>query len=178
MNDSRISVRYSRALFQAALDNKILERINRDMILLKDVCANPEIKEFLSNPVIRPSKKTEILENLLSKDVHKLTLSLIGIVVKNGRERFLPAIARVFVHDTMKYNDITESLLTTAVKVDPDIKKQISDLIANLFKTKVDLKETIDETIIGGFILRVDDGYIDASVRNKLRKIRKELGVG
>jgi F-type H+-transporting ATPase subunit delta len=178
MNDSRISVRYSRALFQSALENKILERINRDMILLKDVCANPEIKEFLSNPVIRPSKKTEILENLLSKDVHKLTLSLIGLVVKNGRERFLPAIARVFVHDTMKYNDITESLLTTAVKVDPDIKKQISDLIANLFKTKVDLKETIDETIIGGFILRVDDSYIDASVRNKLRKIRKELGVG
>jgi F-type H+-transporting ATPase subunit delta len=178
MNDSRISVRYSRALFQAALDNKILERINRDMILLKDVCANPEIKEFLSNPVIRPSKKTEILENLLSKDVHKLTLSLIGLVVKNGRERFLPAIARVFVHDTMKYNDITESLLTTAVKVAPGIKKQISDLIANLFKTKVDLKETIDETVIGGFILRVDDSYIDASVRNKLRKIRKELGVG
>lgn len=178
MNDSRISVRYSRALFQAALENKILERINRDMILLKDVCANPEIKEFLSNPVIRPSKKTEILENLLSKDVHKLTLSLIGLVVKNGRERFLPAIARVFVHDTMKYNDITESLLTTAVRVDPDIKKQISDLIANLFKTKVDLKETIDETIIGGFILRVDDSYIDASVRNKIRKIRKELGVG
>ena len=178
MNDSRISVRYSRALFQSALENKILERINQDMILIKDVCANPEIKEFLSNPVIRPSKKTEILENLLAKNVHKLTLSLIGLVVKNGRERFLPAIARVFVHDTMKYNDITESLLTTAVKVDPGIKKQISDLIANLFKTKVDLKETIDETIIGGFILRIDDSYIDASVRNKLRKIRKELGVG
>ena len=178
MNDSRISVRYSRALFQSALENKILERINQDMILIKDVCANPEIKEFLSNPVIRPSKKTEILENLLAKFVHKLTLSLIGLVVKNGRERFLPAIARVFVHDTMKYNDITESLLTTAVKVDQDINKQISDLIANLFKTKVDLKETIDETIIGGFILRVDDSYIDASVRNKLRKIRKELGVG
>jgi F-type H+-transporting ATPase subunit delta len=178
MNDSRISVRYSRALFQSALEKKILERINKDMILLKDVCANPEIKEFLSNPVIRPSKKTEILNNLLAKDVHKLTLSLIGLVVMNGRERFLPAIARVFVHDTMKYNDITESLLTTAVKVDPNIKKQISDLIANLFKTKVDLKESIDETIIGGFILRVDDSYIDASVRNKLRKIRKELGVG
>jgi F-type H+-transporting ATPase subunit delta len=178
MNDSRISVRYSRALFQSALEKKILERINKDMILLKDVCANPEIKEFLSNPVIRPSKKTEILNKLLEKDVHKLTLSLIGLIVKNGRERFLPAIARVFVHDTMKYNDITESLLTTAVKVAPGIKKQISDLIANLFKTKVDLKETIDETIIGGFILRVDDSYIDASVRNKLRKIRKELGVG
>ena len=178
MNDSRISVRYSRALFQSALENKILDRINRDMILIKNVCADTEIKEFLSNPVIRPSKKTEILENMLAKEVDKLTLSMIRLVVKNGRERFLPAIARAFVHDTMKYNDITESLLTTAVKVDPEIKKQISDLIANHFKTKVDLKETIDETIIGGFILRVDDSYIDASVRNRLRKIKKELGVG
>jgi F-type H+-transporting ATPase subunit delta len=178
MNDSRISVRYSRALFQSALENKLLGRINQDMILIKDVCSNPEVKEILSNPVIRPSKKTEILNNLLAKDVHKLTLSLIGLVVKNGREKFLPAIARVFVHNTLKYNEITESLLTTAVKVDPVIKKQISDMIADLFKTKVDLKENIDETIIGGFILRVDDSYIDASVRNKLRKIKNELGVG
>jgi F-type H+-transporting ATPase subunit delta len=178
MNDSRISVRYSRALFQAALENKILERINQDMILIKDICSKPEVKEILSNPVIRPSKKTEILNSLLVKDVHKLTLSLIGLVVKNGREKFLPAIARVFVHTTMKHNDITESLLTTAVKVDPVIKKQITDMITGHFKTKVDLKENIDETIIGGFILRVDDSYIDASVRNKLRKIRNDLGVG
>jgi F-type H+-transporting ATPase subunit delta len=178
MNESRISVRYSRALFQSALENKILERINQDMILIMDVCSNPEVKEILSNPVIRPSKKTEILNSLLAKNVHKLTLSLINLVVKNGREKFLPAIARVFVHNTMKYNGITEPLLTTAVKADPVITKQISDMIADLFKTKVDLKENIDETIIGGFILRVDDSYIDASVRNKLRKIKKELGVG
>ncbi len=72
MNESRISVRYSRALFQSALENKILERINQDMILIKDVCTNPEVKEFLSNPVIRPSKKTEILHSCLAKDLHKL----------------------------------------------------------------------------------------------------------
>ena len=178
MNDSRISVRYSRALFQSALENNILERINQDMILIRDICTNPEIKEFLSNPVIRPSKKTETFKKLLANQVDKLTLSLIELIVKNGRERFLPAVARVFVHETMKYNGVTESSLTTAVKVDPVIKKQISDLINVLFKTKSDLKENIDETIIGGFILRVDDSYIDASVRNKLRKIKKELGVG
>jgi F-type H+-transporting ATPase subunit delta len=175
MNESRISVRYSRALFQSALDKKILDRINRDMILINEICHLPEMKELLTNPVIRPSKKSEILHYLLKKDFHKLSLSLIDIVVKNGRERYIPAIARVFVHETMKYNGITESLLTTAVKVDPVIKKQVSDLIANLFKTKVDLKENIDKTIIGGFILKVDDSFIDASIRNKLRKIRKEL---
>jgi len=178
MNDSRISVRYSRALFQSALEKNILGKINQDMILIKDICTNPEIREFLSNPVIRPSKKTEILNDLLAKNVDNLTMSLVDLVVRNGREKYLPAIARVFVHNTMKYNGITESFLTTAVKMDAAIKKEISNLITELFKTKVDLKENIDESVIGGFILRVDDNYIDGSVRNKLRKIKKELGVG
>ena len=42
-------------------------------------------------------------------------------------------------------------------------------------QTGVELEENIDSALIGGFILRVDDNYIDASVRNKLRKIKKEL---
>jgi len=103
---------------------------------------------------------------------------MIDLVVKNGREAYIPAIARVFIHDTKEYNGITETLLTTAVKVDTGIKKQVTDMIADLFKTNVDLKENIDVSIIGGFILKIEDNYIDASVRNKLRKIRKELNSG
>lgn len=175
MNESRISVRYSRALFQSALDKKILDRINQDMILVKDICSIPEVKEFLSSPVIIPSKKTEILHAILGKDLHKLTLSMIDLIVKHGRENYIPAIARMFNHETKKHNGITESVLTTAVKVDEDIIKLVSDLITNLFKTKVDLKENIDASIIGGFVLKIEDNYIDASVRNKLRKIRKAL---
>ena len=51
----------------------------------------------------------------------------------------------------------------------------MTDLIASAFKTKVELKESVDKEIIGGFILKVNDNFIDASVRNKLRKIKKEL---
>ena len=76
---------------------------------------------------------------------------LIDFTVKNGRERYIPSIARVFIHETRNYKGITESALTTAVKVDPEIKKQVSALIEKLFSTKVDLKENIDDSIIGGF---------------------------
>lgn len=82
------------------------------------------------------------------------------------------------MHDTKEHNGITESVLTTAVKIDPEIKNQVSGLIKKIFKTKVDLKENIDDSIIGGFILKVEDNYIDASIRNKLRKIRAELTTG
>jgi F-type H+-transporting ATPase subunit delta len=175
MNESRISVRYSRALFQSALEKKVINRIYEDMVVVREVCKIPEVKELLTNPVIRPARKSAALHKIFENDLHKLTLSFIDLVVRNGRESYLPAIARVFVHDTLIHNGITESILTTAVKVDPGVRKKVTDLITKLFKTKVDLRENVDDKILGGFILRVGDAYIDASVRNRLRKIRKEL---
>src|SRR5450759_3214854 len=123
MNDSKISVRYSRALFQSALEKKILEKVNEDMIFISEICKIPEAKEFLHSPVIFPSKKTEIFHKILGNNLEEITLSLIDLVVKNGRESFLPAIARVFIHETKKYKGITESVLTTAVKVHAKVQK-------------------------------------------------------
>jgi F-type H+-transporting ATPase subunit delta len=147
------------------------------MIFISEICKIAETKEFLSSPIIAPSKKEAIFHNILGDNVEKITLSLIDLIVKNGRETFIPAIARNFIHETKKYKGITESVLTTAVTVDDKLKKQITDLISEVFKTHVELRENIDPEIIGGFILRIDDNYIDASLKNKLRKIKKELKV-
>jgi F-type H+-transporting ATPase subunit delta len=175
MNDSKISVRYSKAIFQSAIANKNLDKVNSDMLLIMDVCSTAEMLEFLQSPVIRPSKKQEMLHNILKGNIEDITLSLIDLVVLNGRESFLPAIARVFVSETRKYKGITEVVLTTAVPVNEKIKRQIEDLVTKVFSTKVDLKEAVDKEIIGGFILKIEDNFIDASVRNKLKKIQKEL---
>jgi F-type H+-transporting ATPase subunit delta len=153
----------------------MLERVYQDMMNVAQVCTFPDIREILKSPIIRPSKKTAILHSVFGKDLCSLTYSLIDMAVKNGRESYIPAIARVFRSETMKYSGITETVLTTAVKADDKVKKQVSELISSAFKTKVELKEIVDENIIGGFILRIDDKYIDASIRNKLRKIEKEL---
>ncbi|MCU0471853.1 MAG: ATP synthase F1 subunit delta [Bacteroidales bacterium] len=175
MNNSRISVRYSRALFESALEKKMLDKVYNDMIFISEVCILPDMKELLTSPIIVPSKKTAILHKIIGNNIQNITLSLIDLLVQNGRESFLPAVARVFIHQTKEHNGITESVLTTAVKVDNKIKKQIVDLVSGIFKTKVDLKEIVDKEIIGGFILRIEDNYIDASIKNKLRKIEKEL---
>jgi F-type H+-transporting ATPase subunit delta len=175
MNDSKISVRYSKALFESALEKNLLDKVNQDMILISEICKNPETRDFLQNPVIVPSKKSDILHKMFGGFVEGITLSLIDLAVKNGRESYIPAVARVFIHETLKYKGITESVLTTAVKIDPTVKKQITEMISEVFNTKVELEEVIDTEIIGGFILRIDDNYIDASIKNKLRKISKEL---
>lgn len=178
MNDSKISVRYSRALFELALEKNVIDDVYNDMIWISEVSSTPEVKDLLNSPVIPPSKKQSVLRAVFSKNVNKLSMSLIDMVVMNGREKYIPAIARVFRHETMKYKGITEVILTTAVKVDEKIKDQISGLVAESFGTKVELKEVVDSEIIGGFILRIDDNYLDASIRNKLHKIEKELKAG
>lgn len=175
MNHSKIAVRYSTALFRSALEKNILDEVKADMAFISEICRDPQMKDFLENPVIRPSKKSEIFRRILKGNVHEMTLSMTDLLVKNEREAFLPDIARSFIHESQKYKGITEATLTTAVAVNAGIRKQVSELIEKTFKTKVDLKEITDPGIIGGFILRVDDNYIDASIRNKLRKVRKEL---
>lgn len=175
MNESKISVRYSKALFQTAVEKNIVDKVMADMNLILEVSKNPETKEFLESPIIPPSKKSTIFTKILKGNVQDVTLSLIDLLLKNGRESFLPSISRAFLHETRVYRGITEAVLTTAVPVDEKLKKQITSLVADTFSTKVELKEVVDPGIIGGFILRVDDNYLDASIKNKLRKVRKEL---
>jgi F-type H+-transporting ATPase subunit delta len=175
MNDSKISVRYARALFESAIEKKLLDNVYQDMIFILGVCKLPEMKEMLESPVIIPSKKIDILNKVFGKNVEKITFSLVELAVKNGRENFLAGIARVFIQNTKEYKGITESTLTTAVSIDSGVRQQIIDFISGAFRTKVELSEVVDIDIIGGFILRIEDNYIDASVRNKLRKIGKAL---
>ena len=177
MNDSKISVRYSRALFQAAVDKDLLEKVYQDMIFITELCRIDEVKEVLSSPIIIPSKKKAILSGLLEKNVEKITLSLVDLLIKNGRENYLPAVARVFRDETLKYRGITQTTLITAVPVNDKVRRQISDMVSSVFKTSVELNESVDHDIIGGFILKINDNYIDASVKTKLRKIRKGLSV-
>ncbi len=177
MNDSKISVRYSRALFQTAVERDLLDKVYEDMLFISGLCRINEVLEVLDSPVIVPSKKRAILFGVLEKNVQPLTVSLVNLLIKNGREDHLPAIARVFKDETLRYRGITQSTLTTAIAVDDKVRKEIKELITTLFRTKVELKETVDSDIIGGFILKVNDNYIDASVKTKLRRIRKGLSV-
>ena len=77
------------------------------MIFISEICRTPETKEFLQSPIISPSKKQAIFHKMFDGNIEKITLSLIDLTVKNGRESFIPAIARNFIHETKKYRGIT-----------------------------------------------------------------------
>lgn len=175
MNDSKISVRYAKALFELALEKNKLVEIEADMRLIQEISLMDEFRALLANPVVVPTKKEQVFNIAFKGALDSLSFSMIRQVIKNGREQFLPAIARNFISSSVRHRGITQTSLTTAVKASDRVKKEIINMVSEYFKTEVSLKEVVNKEIIGGFILRIDDSLIDASVRNRLRKIHKAL---
>jgi len=175
MNDSKISVRYARALFESARDQKVLDTIRTDMESVQEVCKIPEFQYLVVTPVMKESQKCEVVDTILKQNVHPLTLSLLNLVFRNGREAYIQAIARNFVDMYKKEKGIRTATFTSAVKVSGDVKSAVEKMIKETLKTSVELEMETKEDLIGGFVIRIDDQQYDASVAQSLRKVKKQL---
>lgn len=175
MDESKISVRYARALFETALENDLLEKTEEDMKLILEVSIQPEFRRLTENPSIPPSKKYELFSAAFGDHVGNLTLDLASLAFNSGRERFLPSIARNYISLSRKKKGIAEVVLTTAIEPDAKTMEILRKEISMTLGMGIDLKEIVDPDIMGGFIVRVDDRLFDASVRERLKKIGKEI---
>lgn len=176
MNLSKISVRYSKALFLASQQNNVLERVNDDMLLLYNTCL--EIEEFnklLENPIVSLSSKRKIIETVFSGKVHEVTLSFLYLILKNNREVFLENITRVFLDLYRKKMGFVSVSLTTAISIDDNLRKKIIEMINTAYKANVEMTESVNKNILGGFKLQIEDKLLDASVSTSLNKFKREL---
>lgn len=177
MNTARIAVRYAKALFDLALEGNVVEGVYRDMKNIGLLCAMEEVKAVISNPVIPVQKRKDAIIALAGDKAEKLTVNFITLMFSNGRGDYLAAAARNFTDLTRRHRGIRQVTLTTAVPVSGELKEEMAALIAGKDAGTIEFNELIDKSVIGGFILRVDDSYIDASVRNRLNKFRKEFSL-
>lgn len=177
MNEGKIAVRYARAIYSLAKEENKLTEIKNDLQNIGDIISgSQEFKNFLKDPVIKKSKKKELFKTIFTNQVNKSTLLFLDLVVENRRERYLNDIIRLFLGLYNSEFGIKSATITTAATLNKETKKAITDLINNKLKIKeMELKEKVDEKIIGGFILKIEDTQIDASVSNMLKKVKKEL---
>jgi F-type H+-transporting ATPase subunit delta len=177
MNLARIAIRYAKALFDLALERGVIDTVYSDMKSLDQLCAMEEVKAVIHNPVISRQKKKDIILALTGANTDRLTASFIELIFSHGRGEYLAAAARNFIDLTRRHRRIRQVTLTTAVPVTGRLKEEMAALISGREKETVEFMEQVDPSVIGGFILRVDDAYIDASVRNRLNRYRKEFSL-
>lgn len=176
MNESAISVRYAKALLEAAKEAKKADQVLKDMLSLDQYFEEiPDFSVFIESPVIPVREKMAFLERI-SQDFEEMTLRFLQMITKNKRESFIRMMVKNYIRFYRKQQGILEAVLVTAGTVKEETVQVIRQKIKDSFQAEVELHQRTDEAIIGGFVLRIEDKQLDASVESQLKKIRRELG--
>jgi len=170
MADSKAVPRYVKSLLNLAVSNGVLDEVHEDMKSFERVLAqNRPLVNVLRSPIVKHYKKKNVLESLFRGRYNDLTLSFFRIITEKNREEILPLIAKEFHNAYNEHQGIGKASVVTAVPLDNELREEILSVAKKVVgKSQVELKEEVDPTIIGGFILNAGTQQIDSSIRHKL----------
>ena len=178
MQNPRLATRYAKSLLDIAVEKNSLEDTLKDMQLLKSICTQSyDFVVMLRSPVISSDKKLKVIKLLLEgRNVSKLTDVFINLLVAKGRESNLPEIADAFQAQYNELKHIRTVKLTTAAPITDKTRKNLEKKIAGFMPADtIDLKTIVDESLIGGFVIEVEDKLFDASVKKSLNDFRSKV---
>lgn len=176
MKETKIANRYAKALFDFALEQKVLEQVKKDMDLIVSVCfSNRDFRLMLTSPLIFPAKKEAIITEIFGKHIQEMSLHFLTIITRKRREAFIEGIAKQFIEQYKEYKNITTAELATAQKLDKDLRDKVVAELEGQTKGEIELIEKVKEELIGGFVLSYKDFQYDASIKRQIKKLRKEF---
>lgn len=176
MVSTRAAARYAKALLEISVENGSTDAINNDMILIsQSVAQSNELKTFLQNPIIKDQIKLNALLEVFTV-VSDGTKELFKVLMQNSRFEILVAICTEFQKQYDVYKGIAQVVVTTAVTMDANLEAKVVAKAKELANGReVVIENKIDESIIGGFILRIGDQQFNASIAHQLQVLKREL---
>ena len=134
----------------------------------------PELYALLRNPQLEPGAKASILGELIG-DADELVRNFLRLLVEKGRIGEIAEIGREFEHLCAEAEGVLNVELTTAVELSEVDAKAIVKRIEDSSGRKVDATRTVDAGLVGGIVLQVGSMRLDASVRGRLERLRRQL---
>ena len=175
MKSNRAAIRYAKALILESVEKDTLELMNSDMqIILNTFEENPDLRSLTESRVIKNSLKLTSL-NLIFKTLSTLSLKFINVLSENNRIDLLETISYKFRELYKDHKGIQSALVTTAIPLNTEMKSEVLNVISKLTNKQTILSNKVDNSLIGGFILRVGDIEYNASFKNKLKTIKQEF---
>lgn len=173
---SRAAVRYAKAVLQHAQETNTVDAVFGDM---KDVQAtlsgSKELRTLLKSPIIKAEDKKGALLQIFDKNSTN-TKGLIGLLAQNERTDILGGVAESFIGLYNEAKGVKVAQVTTAVALSPEMEEKVLAKVKEMTGSEnVSIENTIDESIIGGFILRVGDLQYNASIANQLGTLKREF---
>ena len=175
MSSTRAAIRYAKAILEIAIDKSAEKAVSEDMFSIATTLQNNlELSTFIQNPTIKVEIKESALLAIFA-DVNQVTKSLFHLLFENKRFEILEAVAAEYNKVFDEMNGVETATVITAIAMTPELEAKVLAKIATFSDKKITIKNTIDESIIGGFILRIGDKQYNASVANRLQVLKREL---
>ncbi len=175
MKSTKAASRYAKALLELAIEKNLVDQVAGDMKYLAEVSAdNRDFELLLTSPVIKADKKISIFESLFGQ-FEEVTTMFLNLVTKKGRESLLPNIAWSFDMLVKEYKGIVSVQLVSATKLNDATRKLILEKVGASVEGELEINEIIDESLIGGFIVRMGDKQIDASISSQFNNLKQRL---
>ena len=175
MAQTRAAIRYAKAVLSLANEQNSASKLNDDMkSIVNAVAESKDLSDMLQSPVIHSKvKKATLLE--VFPNMNKLSVKLIDLLVENKRIDIIDVVAQKInmLFDESQGTQIAK--VTTAILLTKELEAKVLTKVKELTGNDAEVQNTVDESILGGFILRVGDIQYNASIANKLDKLKREF---
>jgi F-type H+-transporting ATPase subunit delta len=176
MKNPKLASRYAKALYDFASERNQIEEVYADLNLFADTLKESrELQVLLRNPVIEPHQKHKIFESVFNGTMHDITYQFLELLLKKRREPALDTICEEFFKLYKANHNIKTAIIITAQPLSDSLREKIVALLTEQLHATIELHEFVDSTIVGGFVIKVDDYYLDTSVLSKINKLKQEF---
>jgi ATP synthase F1 delta subunit len=170
-----IAAVYARSLFEVAKEQDKLDLVRDQLGAFADALDETrELQVFFFSPYFSTPEKQDGLDRAVS-DADPAVINFLKLLIENHRMPVIFRVRRAFDKLWEEENKLLPVQVTSAVELDKGTVEQIGDRIAEQTGRKVDLSSSVEPDILGGIVVRVGNSVLDASVRNRLEQLRKQV---
>ena len=137
---------------------------------------NKELGNFLNHPKVEIAKKKQTIEDIYGKFMSKDMVGFLSLIVEKGRYNFIVSIMEYFLERVKEYKKIGVAYVTSARELSQEQKAAVlNKLLATTKYVEFEMNYQVDESLIGGLVIRVGDRVVDSSIKTKLSELKRDL---
>jgi F-type H+-transporting ATPase subunit delta len=170
-----IAVVYARSLFEVAKDQDKLDDVRDELGAFADALSDSrELQVFLFSPYFSTQEKEDGLARAVT-DADPVILNFLKLLIEKHRMPVMFRIRAEYDRLWEEENKLLPVEITSAIELDEPIVKQLGDRISEQTGRTVELSAVVEPDILGGLVVRVGNSILDASIRNRLEQLRKQV---
>lgn len=173
---TKAAKRYANAFLGLAIEKDILEKTKEDMLLIKNtIDGSSDLQVFLKNPIIKKDQKKAAVKTIFEGKIQDVTFEFYNLLARKDREGLLEEISNKFLELYNQHQGIIKVGVTSAKKLDNSQLKELENNIEKSTGKKVQFETKVEEDLIGGLKIRIEDTVVDGSVKFKLSQLKERL---